>query len=189
MRYKDTFFDLARRMSKFGLTPNLKRLEAIGAQPNGQSRYIAVSIMNRIMATSKNKCWPWIGQRLETNYGIIRTPPFCSVAHRLVYVLFVGNIPSQLNILHSCDNPPCCNPYHLRPGTQKDNILDCKSKGRMVTLRGSQCARAIITEQIVRSARRLRRDGVKLKDIASLFGCKPPVLSMAINRKTWKHVK
>jgi hypothetical protein len=32
--------------------------------------------------------------------------------------------------MHSCDNPPCINPDHLRPGTYKENMQDASRKGR-----------------------------------------------------------
>lgn len=50
--------------------------------------------------------------------------------HRLAYTLCVGPISHGMNILHSCDNPPCFNPAHLRMGTQRENIQDCVRKGR-----------------------------------------------------------
>ena len=38
--------------------------------------------------------------------------------------------PPGMVIMHSCDNPACCNPEHLVLGTQSDNIRDCVAKGR-----------------------------------------------------------
>ena len=41
-----------------------------------------------------------------------------------------GPIPDGLLVLHSCDNPSCVNPDHLRVGTQAENIQDRDAKGR-----------------------------------------------------------
>ena len=49
-----------------------------------------------------------------------------NIYHRigLSYTLNIGRIPKGLHVLHSCNNPPCCNPKHLRTGTCFDNIQD-----------------------------------------------------------------
>jgi hypothetical protein len=33
-------------------------------------------------------------------------------------------------VMHTCDNPQCVNPEHLRLGTQKENIMDMHQKKR-----------------------------------------------------------
>jgi HNH endonuclease len=34
------------------------------------------------------------------------------------------------HVMHSCDNPPCCNPNHLSIGTHHENMIDSMLKGR-----------------------------------------------------------
>jgi len=51
--------------------------------------------------------------------------------HRIACAIANGPIPEGLDVLHSCDNPPCFNPRHLKPGACEDNILDASLKGRM----------------------------------------------------------
>ena len=41
-----------------------------------------------------------------------------------------GEIPSSLFVLHNCDNRKCINPEHLFLGTNEENMLDMKLKGR-----------------------------------------------------------
>ena len=41
-----------------------------------------------------------------------------------------GTLP-QKNLCHKCDNPACVRISHLFEGTQKENVDDARSKGRM----------------------------------------------------------
>lgn len=49
-------------------------------------------------------------------------------SHRMAYALTNG--PPENDVLHRCDNRPCCNPAHLWDGTQADNMADMVAKGR-----------------------------------------------------------
>lgn len=59
---------------------------------------------------------------------------------RQAWEIQVGHIPDGLQVLHKCDNPPCCNPEHLFLGTISDNIRDAQNKGRKIPLYGNQHA-------------------------------------------------
>ena len=77
-------------------------------------------------------CWPWTGGT-QKGYGAFGVRAGLIVrAHRFVWELTHGPIPEGLNVLHHCDNPPCCNPHpkHLFLGTFQDNTMDMIVKGR-----------------------------------------------------------
>lgn len=57
-------------------------------------------------------------------------------AHRAAYVLAHGPIPPGLGVLHSCDNPPCIRPEHIRAGTRAENSADMVARGRHRNGRG-----------------------------------------------------
>lgn len=61
------------------------------------------------------------------------------LAHRWAYGMFYGSVPSGFFVMHTCDNPPCINPLHLRVGTHIDNMRDAASKGRLAAQKRSSC--------------------------------------------------
>jgi len=93
-------------------------------------------LMSRLIAKVKvdaaSGCWNWAGS-LSRGYGQLSSrrghAPY--KAHRLSYELFVGAIGDGLVVRHDCDNPRCCNPMHLRLGTQKDNARDASTRHRL----------------------------------------------------------
>lgn len=77
-------------------------------------------------------CWIWRGCTTADGYGQFLYKQKSYRTHRVAYeVLNNTSIPEGFLILHSCDNPPCCNPKHLRVGTDFDNAQDRK-KSRSV---------------------------------------------------------
>lgn len=51
-------------------------------------------------------------------------------AHRYAWERAHGLIPAGLEVLHRCDNPPCCNVAHLFLGTNSLNREDMAKKWR-----------------------------------------------------------
>lgn len=67
-----------------------------------------------------NGCIEWTGGKDKDGYGQIRGRR----PHRVSYELAYGEIPEGFMVLHSCNNPACINPEHLRVGTHLDNMAD-----------------------------------------------------------------
>jgi hypothetical protein len=64
-------------------------------------------------------------------YGRVHLPDRGYVlAHRAMYEFKTGPIPVGKVVMHTCDVPLCVNPAHLRLGTQADNLIDMRAKGR-----------------------------------------------------------
>ena len=74
-------------------------------------------------------CWPWLGGTHAGGYGTVAFRGRVELVHRVVWYLTYGDWPVDC-VLHSCDNPPCCNPTHLFEGGRLENARDRKAKGR-----------------------------------------------------------
>lgn len=85
-----------------------------------------MSIVERIRNDSivdDNGCW--LPKKPIKGYRHIRIDGVLQRTHRVI----VGAGKDDV-VLHLCDVPSCCNPEHLRIGTQSDNMVDMQSKHR-----------------------------------------------------------
>jgi hypothetical protein len=95
-----------------------------------------MTVMERLFARLEwqGDCLVYLGPTNLRGYGTIsETVDGWSVGrltHRMVYTYTIGEIPEAMYVLHSCDNPPCCNPEHLRVGTHDENMLDRQRRNR-----------------------------------------------------------
>ena len=75
-------------------------------------------------------CWEWQAYKMSDGYGVINIKGNTVLAHRYSYLMFNGKLTEGLVVRHTCDNPGCVNPNHLRLGTIADNVKDCVDRGR-----------------------------------------------------------
>lgn len=77
-------------------------------------------------------CWEWTGARHRRGYGSFSHRNQAYRAHVAAWIVHAGQpVARGIQVLHRCDNPPCCNPAHLFTGTQRDNMQDAARKGRL----------------------------------------------------------
>lgn len=80
---------------------------------------------------AREQCWPWTGSINTSGYGRFKINPYEIVAaSRFTLVIATKEEHMDLLALHSCDNPCCCNPNHLRWGTVADNVADMVERNR-----------------------------------------------------------
>jgi len=133
-----------------------------------------------------NECWEWAAGCNPNGYGIFQLNGSAYFAHRIAFV--VANGDTELHVLHTCDNPPCCNPKHLFAGTPGDNQRDSVDKGRAADRRGEDNGRAKLTESDVREIRRLHAGGWLLREIVDEYGISKLNVSRICSGKRWKHL-
>lgn len=100
----------------------------------------ALKFWSRVDVQSPDDCWEWQGAASAKGYGRIKLDGKLYSPHRIAYELCNGQLKNFKDInrlqhhgavvMHTCDNPRCCNPGHLRAGTQRDNVKDMHRKNR-----------------------------------------------------------
>lgn len=98
------------------------------ARNMSEIEYVAY-FFSRCSRTEKG-CFEFQGGRNGKGYSQVSVKNKRWMLHRFIYAMTKGAIPDGHQVLHDCDNPPCCNPAHLRTGTMADNAVDSVDKVR-----------------------------------------------------------
>lgn len=108
-----------------------------------QKRWLAKFWKRVDQSGGPEACWPWLGSTNPDGYGVVyyRERDNNELVHRKAWEIAHGPIPPDVKVLHTCDNPPCCNQLHLFTGTHMDNVQDKMAKGRW---RGSPKKRVLV---------------------------------------------
>lgn len=143
---------------------------------------------DKVAITSNPECcWEWTASLNKAGYGTIAVGDTVKRAHRVAWFLTHGCWPTQL-VLHSCDNPRCVNPQHLREGTAYENTHDMISRGRHSYRYGKDAGSAKLIDEKVLQINRLLKRGVLQKDIADLYNVGDTTVCNIKYGNTWKHL-
>ena len=154
------------------------------------ARSLEERFWEKVDVRGPNNCWQWMAGKDRDGYGRIRLDGNGPTlrAHRVSFEIAHGPIPDGLQVLHTCDNPGCCNPAHLFLGTDADNHHDMDQKGRRVNPLGEAHGMSKLTEGDVLTIRELSAAGYAQEAIARKFGIGHSTVSDVVNRKSWKHI-
>lgn len=107
--------------------------------------------------------------------------------NRFVCQKYNGEPPSADHVAaHSCDNPMCIAPWHIRWATHQENMQDRQNRNRQQ--RGSRHYCAKLTESDIPIIRSRRRRGEALDEIAATYEVNVNTVMAVVLGKTWKHV-
>ena len=139
-------------------------------------------------------CIEWTRSRNDDGYGHRWDPAQKKVvlAHRFAMAERVGWPELEgKSVMHTCDNPPCINPDHLRIGTHAENMADMTAKGRRWMggrngndsnlARGAAHYLAKVTAEQVTA---IRADTRRQADIAADYGITQSTVSKIKRRTT-----
>lgn len=121
----------------------------------------------------RDECWLWNGA-VQRGYGAFHITDSAGRrrqvnAQRVAYTLTWGPIPDGEHILHRCDVPLCCNPFHLESGTRSENMRQAAERGRLSSRR---TARRLTAEQRMRVALDIEA-GLPVRQVAEAHGISP----------------
>lgn len=138
---------------------------------------------NLVDRGSPNECWLWTGCLDKDGYGQFAFGGGKWGAHELALSFTTGEFKhSSLDTCHSCHNPTCCNPHHLRFDTRRSNIQDMDDAGRRVVGTAKLTAEDIIT------IRERRASGAAQQDLAEQFGISDGQVSMIVRGLRWPDI-
>lgn len=151
-----------------------------------ESREVYIPIMKQSFEKFFDKvdgCWMWNG----SNKG--KRMPYGSFtfrgkrnqsAHRVSWIIYKGDIPEGMLVLHKCDVPQCVNPDHLFLGNYLDNERDKLLKGRH---KGEK-----LNPEKVREIKSLFAVDYGDMKIARKFNVSYQTIYSIKNGKTWKDI-
>lgn len=80
-------------------------------------------VKSRVVVQAETNCWDWTGSLDGNGYGQVSVgSQVLRGTHIVAYVETYGPVPEGLVLDHLCERPICCNPDHLEPVTQAENL-------------------------------------------------------------------
>src|SRR5277367_5915953 len=151
-----------------------RRGEHAGRPPNTPD-----VLWSKVDKRGPDECWPWLGFRTpKMGYGRTWIKDRGYYAHRVIFDLANPGVipltaPTDRNasgfLIHSCDNPCCCNPAHLRVGTHAENMRDKVERGRCRDFSGDKGPRCKLTMDDARDIRAQRKAGATTRALMELY--------------------
>jgi len=165
-----------------------------GPRPPGKPANTPEVLWSKVDKKTENECWNWMGLKNEQGYGRVQINEYSYYAHRVIFDLvnpgvIQWNAPRNSSesgfLLHTCDNPSCCNPKHLFVGTHADNMADKAAKGRSPDYTGDKGPRCKLSMSQAQEIRELRKQGVSARELSKQYGISLPSIKTLLAGKSY----
>jgi len=67
----------------------------------------------KVDVRDRDDCWVWLATKVPGGYGMFFFNGRAQPAHRIAFLLEIGEIPEGHDVHHLCATRLCCNPSHL----------------------------------------------------------------------------
>lgn len=143
-------------------------------------------LIQAIASHQSDACILWPFSKDPKGYGCIVVPDEHRLVkvHRAAFRIVNGHWPTPIG-LHSCDTPGCFNPRHIIEGTQAQNSIDMKAKGR--SKRGLEKRNTKLNPGIVLA---IRADNGKSSqsELGRKYGVAPITIHRILRRERWTYL-
>ena len=112
---------------------------------------------------------------------------FCK-AHRLVYAYFKNELVGDKEINHIDGNKTNNNISNLELSDRFHNMQHAYKLGLLKSNIGSKNGYSKLTEEQVLEIRRLRNEGIMVRELSEMFNISKTNIRDIISRKLWKHI-
>lgn len=148
-----------------------------------------IDFENFIQKKDNNTCWLWTGSTNHLGYGKFSFEWKYISAHRLSYILYVGEIPEKIQVQHLCNIRNCVNPLHLKLGNQTDNMKYRSESGRWKGTIGINHHDAVLNDEKVKLIKHdLLLNKYSENELAKKYNCSRGAICGIKRNKNWKHV-
>ena len=136
-------------------------------------------LWSKIDVRGPNECWPWKASLNSPGcYGRFSIGNRTIPASRAVWVVTRGPLAPGEVVRHECDCKQCCNPAHLRAGSQGKNMVDAFARGLS---RFKLTPSDVIDIVMLKSERSSR-------DLAKMFGVGKDTINGIIRGRNWSYI-
>ena len=150
-----------------------------------ERQHLANRIMGSITHIDENGCWisnlalSGPCDKYGRGYPSMRVRGRLQRLNRLSWTIHHDRtVPKGAVVRHTCNNPSCVSPLHLRSGSQGENMRDMVSAGHNKRRRGEAHGQSKITDAQVNEVRSHLRDGVLTgRAISARYGVSESLIS------------